>query len=181
MKIACFFSADIERQLSGTETNHQKEASDVDKNVQNSPIISSKRSKIRPISLPIDVKAPSKPVKRSSPVLIRSPASGLRLLFPTLIDTGEGESDASGYEGDIEFCVEQWWNGDERYELDDEGEEEESRVAGVGSSLQNSITLARVPGEVRRRIWMEVPIWQCVDLLKECLFDEETAEKWLVD
>ena len=113
--------------------------------------------------------------------MIRSPASGFRLLFPTLIDTGEGESDASGYEGDIEFCVEQWWNGDERYELDDEGEEEESRVAGVGSSLQNSITLARVPGEVRRRIWMEVPIWQCVDLLKECLFDEETAEKWLVD
>lgn len=177
VKIACFFSADIERQLSGTETNHQKEASDVNKNVKNSPIISSKRSKIRPISLPIDVKAPSKPVKWCSPVLIRSPASGLRLLFPTLIDTGEGESDASGYEGDIEFCVEQWWNGDERYELDDEGEEEESRVAGVGSSLQNSITLARVPGEVRRRIWMEVPIWQCVDLLKECLFDEETAEK----
>ena len=64
------------------------------------------------------------------------------------------------------------WEGDSGME------EEEMMVAGVGGNLQSPVTMVSVPPEIKRCLWLESPVWQCLDLLKECVQDSSTAMRW---
>ena len=184
MKGVCFFSPELEKSPQAQDTRRRRHSVTDDGRHKHghSPVISIKQSKIRPVSL--SVNGNMKPVRQNSFPLVKSPISGLRQLFPSLVDNAaEGESDTSGYEGDTEFWSQRWWEGPQRYSLEDEEmqENEEGLVAGVGtSSLSSPVTSVKAPPSIKRKIWMEPPIWQCIELLKECLKDKETAEKWYI-
>lgn len=179
-KTACYYSQDPEKPAQPTSQTTQTEppkrtnsCSDQKSNLEGSPVISHRQSKIRPIALPLDVKLHKKPVRRVNPAVTLSPSNGLRVFYPTTIDVVGNESDNSGYEGDTELGMGgAWWDGEAKI-----GEEEEKRVAGGGVSLHSPVTTVKVPEEVRRRLWLEKPIWQSLELLNECLEDEIRAEK----
>ena len=139
-------------------------------------VVASKRqSTIRPVSLPVSM-GPilANPVTRAGPGAASSPTTSLRLLHPTPLSVAEdAESDTSGYDADTEYGV-----GGAMWEGDSGMEDEEGRVAGVGGNLQSPVTMVSVPLEVCRRLWLESPVWQCLDLLKECLQDPTTATRW---
>ena len=178
MKAVCFFSPETELVNSDTVKRKRSIIDDGSINKTKQPsVVSYKQSKIRPV-FAIDVK-PRLSRQNSSP-MVKSPISGLRQLYPLVaMDTVDGESDLSGYEGDTEFWTQRWWEGTRRYEQEEENEE--GLVAGVGtSSLMSPLTPIKAPLEIKRRIWLETPLWQCIDLLEECLGDKETAEKWYV-
>ncbi len=175
MKAVCFFSPEVEKNVSNRVDSTRRRQSDGQ--TRQSPIVTCKQSKIKPISFSKD-KNSSKLIRQNSLPMVKSPISGLRQVYPLAVDTIDGESDTSGYEGDTEFWTQRWWQGTERY--DQEEEDEEGLVAGIGtSSLNSPLTPIRAPLEIRKRIWLESPIWHCIELLKECLEDKETAEKWL--
>ena len=181
MKAVCFFSPEIDKNPSNRGDMKRRQSIIDDGRSKHNHVVLCKQSKIKPISLslPIDRKTGPKLIRQNSLPMVKSPISGLRQLYPLSIDTIDGESDASGYEGDTEFWTQRWWEGTQRY--DQEEEDEEGLVAGIGtSSLNSPLTPIRAPLEIKKRIWLESPIWQCIKLLKECLEDKETAEKWLV-
>ena len=62
------------------------------------------------------------------------------------------DSDLSGYEADVERGVEM---------------EESCEETADESHLLSSLTSYLVPLEVQQRLWSEIPMWHCVELLKE--------------
>uniref|UniRef100_A0A1X7VEE8 Uncharacterized protein n=2 Tax=Amphimedon queenslandica TaxID=400682 RepID=A0A1X7VEE8_AMPQE len=138
-----------------------------------SPILSRRQSKIRPLTLPSDTKVTRKPIKLISPTVALSPSNRLHPFFPAVID---GESDYSGYDADTEFggrarAGSLWSEGGTPEEPI--GEEEE-RVAGSGFGLHSPVTTVKVPEDIKKRLWLEGPVWQCLELLKECVEDATT-------
>ena len=125
----------------------------------------------------MSVKIPStKSIKQDSPGVVTSPSSTLRLLYPAPIELMEGESDYSGYDADCELG-----SPIKNSPVDTvlEGREsEEEKAVGVGGSWQSPLVTVRVPEGVKRRLWMESPVWQCVELLKESLEGKDAVVKW---
>lgn len=176
MKAVCFFSPEPDCSDSSTVTTRNRGNID-DTKLSQSATLSYKQSRIRPISVSTNSKVHSKLFKQNTFPLLRSPISGLKQLYPLSCDTIDGES--SGYEGDTEFWTQQWWKGEERYNQEEENEE--GLAAGAGSSNRlKPVSPIRTPTEMKRKIWLESPIWQSIELLKECLEDRDSAEKWLV-
>ena len=177
MKAVCFFSPELEK-YSDQQKRRQSIIDDGPKHHHHhgGPVSSYRQSKIRPVSSCGDTKTFSKPLRQNSLPMFKSPISGLRQLVPVAVDMVDGESDTSGYEGDTELWTQRWWAGAQRYQ---EEENEEGLVTGVGGTgLMSPAASIRAPLEIKKRIWLESPIWQCIELLKECLEDKETAEKW---
>lgn len=92
----------------------------------------------------------------------------------------DGESDYSGYDADTEFggrarAGSLWSEGGTPEEP--VGEEEE-RVAGSGCGLHSPVTTVKVPVDIKKRLWLEGPVWQCLELLKECVEDTTTKTLW---
>ena len=88
----------------------------------------------------------------------------------------EGESDYSGYDGDCELG-----SPIKNLPVDtvmQKGESEEEKAAGIGGSWQSPVATVRVPEGIKRRLWMESPVWQCVGLLRESLEDRDGVVKW---
>lgn len=143
-----------------------------------SPILS-RQSRIRPLTLPTDARVTRKPVKRVSPSLALSPGNRLHPFFPAAIDGLTEESDYSGYDADTEFGGRgrggAWWS-EGGTPVETVGEED--KVAGSGCGLYSPISTVKVPGEVKRRLWLESPVWQCLELLKECIDDKRTRAQW---
>lgn len=162
LKVACYNSHEQVKE----QTLSRHNSKTLTKKQNNSPIVSRRQSKIRPIALPMDVKLHNKPVKRVNPAIVLSPGNHLRLFFPSTVDTVDGESDHSGYDGDTELC--------DVWKID--GDEEE-RSAGSGG-LNTPLALVKAPDNIRSKLWMEKPVWQCIELLKECIDDKTTITKW---
>ena len=162
LKTAIYYSQEQDKSISTLSSNESK------KKENTSPVVSRRQSKIRPVALPLDVKLHTKPVQRVNPAIVLSPGNHMRLFFPAAVDTFDvgGDSDQSGYDGDIEFC-DVW--------LDNIDEEDKS--AGSGG-LHTPLPLVRVPQEIKRKLCIESPIWQCLELLKECIDDDNTISKW---
>lgn len=178
MKAVCFFSPEPDSTESSTISTRKRNSIDNNK-LTRSATSSYKQSRIKPISLSTNSKVHSKLFKQNTFPLLRSPLSGLKQLYLLSSETVDGES--SGYDGDTEFWTQQWWKGDERYHHQEE-ENEEGLAAGGGSvNRLKPVSPIRTPVELRRKICLESPILQCIELLKECLEDKENAEKWSVN
>jgi hypothetical protein len=171
MKVACHYPSDFNKRV--PQSNNQpsvapatsSSASD-SHNTKTSPVISRRKTKICPVALPVDVKSQDKPVRRVNPAVLLSPGNHARMFYSSKLET---ESDHSGYDGDTEIST--WLEGPIG------GEDEEEMSAGVGRVLRTPLVLVRVPDEINNRMWLERPIWQCLDLLKECISDRSTVHK----
>ena len=88
----------------------------------------------------------------------------------------EGESDYSGYDADCEL------GSPTKHSpiatAMERRENEEERAAGVGGSLQLPPTTVRVPDRIKKRLWMESPVWHCIELLRESLEGGDDIIKW---
>ena len=183
-KTACYYPSPPSSSSPSTLTSSQRDSTQKNgvisstraaQGTKRKVVASRKQSTIRPVSRPVSMgPIPANPVTRAGPGAASSPTTSLRLLHPTPLSVADdAESDTSGYDADTEHGV-----GGAMWECDSGLEDEEGRVAGVGGNLQSPVTMVPVPLEVCRRLWLESPIWQCLDLLKECLQDTNTALRW---
>lgn len=169
MKTACYYTSSSEVSKN-SDSRRQKESSRAMREVAastergDSGILAKRQSTIRPVSLPLQVRVSASPLRRSF-TMGASPSFCPLFVFNNLKD---GESDNSGYDGDLEGGMEVLG--------DDDGEEE--RVAGVGGSLLSPLAIVPVPADIKKPLWFETPIWQCLELITECLEDDGNASQW---
>lgn len=76
-------------------------------------------------------------------------------------DPLKSEDLESGYEADVE-------RGSHNIEVAESCGEMEDNQLREGELLR-SLTSYLVPSEVRQRVWIMLPIWNCIDLLRDCV------------
>ena len=169
MKTACYYTSSPDGSKTsslGLQQESSRAAVEVPAKAEKgeSGILARKQSTIRPVSLPLGVKVLASPLRRSS-IMGASPS-----FCPLFVSSnlGDGESDNSGYDGDLEGGM----------EMVDGDAEEEERAAGVGGSLLSPLTIIPIPDDIKKPLWFETPIWQCLELITECLKDEGSASQW---
>ena len=169
MKTACYYTSSPDGSKAsslGLQRESPRAVAEVSGSAEKgeSGILARRQTTIRPVSLPLGVRVSASPLRRSS-VMGASPT-----FCPLFVSgsVGDGESDNSGYEGDMEGGTEV---------VDGDGGEEE-RVAGVGGNLLSPLTVIPVPDSIKKPLWFETPIWQCLELITECLKDEGGASEW---